>query len=147
MTEKHPGYTSHGHPIPGACGIAGQRPKYVVRCGGPRFCDTCSWEAERYNESRVDSNEPPTMTDQTPTTEEHATVRLGTEIQRYAEGFPRSDFARVSDALATHDRAVKAEALREAADHWQDSADHNTPADIDPEWLRARANRIEADRG
>ena len=50
-------------------------------------------------------------------------------------------------ALVAHDRAVKAEALREAADHWQDSADHNTPADIDPEWLRARANRIEADRG
>lgn len=56
------------------------------------------------------------MTDQTPITEEHATVRLGTEIQRYAEGFPRSDFARVSDALATHDRAVKAEAWQEGHD-------------------------------
>lgn len=53
------------------------------------------------------------MTDQTPSTEEHATVRLGTEIQRYAEGFPRSDFARVSDALAAHDRAMKAEAWEE----------------------------------
>ena len=61
------GYTSHGHPIPGACGIAGQRPKYVARCGGPRLCGTCSLDAERYNESRPDSNEPPTMTDQTPT--------------------------------------------------------------------------------
>lgn len=45
--------------------------------------------------------------------------------------------------LARVRQEAKAEALREAADHWHDNADHTTPADIDPDWLRARADHIE----
>ena len=81
------------------------------------------------------------MTDQTPITEEHATVRLGTEIQLYAEGFPRSDFARVAEALATHDRAVKAEAWAEGHDAgWIDAWAETHEQHVNP-------YRIEADRG
>lgn len=83
------------------------------------------------------------MADQTPSTEEHATVRLGAEIQRYAEGFPRSDFARVSDSLAAHDRAVKAEALREAADEVRHYDSRATPRGIAAA-ITTRANRFEA---
>lgn len=32
--------------------------------------------------------------------------------------------------------------LEEAADDYQERADHETPADIDPDWLRQRAERI-----
>ena len=111
MTEKHHGYTNHGHPIPGACGIAGQRPKYVARCGGPGLCGTCSLDAERYNESRPDSNEPPTMTDQTPSTED---VRWKYRCMRVKDG--AEDIAAQTEFnawLAAHDREVAAKALRE----------------------------------
>ena len=109
MTEKHHGYTNHG-----ACGIAGQRPKYVARRGGPGLCGTCSLDAERYNESRPDSNEPPTMTDQTPSTED---VRWKYRCMRVKDGAKDIAAQTEFDAwLAAHDREVAAKALRDAVD-------------------------------
>lgn len=37
---------------------------------------------------------------------------------------------------------LRANALEAAADDYQERADHETPADIDPDWLRARAGRL-----
>lgn len=89
------------------------------------------------------------MTDQTPTTEEHATVRLGTEIQRYAEGFPRSDFSRVAEALAAHDRETAAQVLDDLTAWLADlHAKHPAYTDYVPLVLlnieRFRPYRIEA---
>ena len=125
MTEKHHGYTNHG-----ACGIAGQRPKYVARCGGPRLCGTCSLDAERYNESRPDSNEPPTMTDQAPSTEDVRllnvlTVALADAAQEDDNNFipftkrthyANAIMAHLEEHRAAHDREVAAKALRDAVD-------------------------------
>lgn len=36
-------YTSHGHHIAGT--VKGDTPHTVVRCGGPKLCDTCFGEA------------------------------------------------------------------------------------------------------
>ena len=99
------GYSNHGHPIPGACVIAGQRPKYVARCGGPGLCGTCSLDAERYNESSPNSNEPPTMTDQTPSTEDDLTLTIEDVRYRYAyesryQEVLESDLAEFDDWLA-----------------------------------------------
>ena len=45
MTEPtRSGWTSHGHPIPGAT-IVGPRPTRVARCGGTMLCATCKTEA------------------------------------------------------------------------------------------------------
>ena len=144
MTEKHHGYTNHGHPIPGACGIAGQRPKYVARCGGPRVCGTCSLDAERYNESRPDRNEPPTMTDQTPSTED---VRWKYRCMRVKDG--AKDIAaqtEFDDWLAAHDREVAAQAVRDASPSLRDVGIY-WPSDEYVAligWLDTRADQIEA---
>lgn len=55
----------------------------------------------------------------------------------------RAEAAAVLPIVEAEVRAAKAEALREAADFWQDTATCNTPADIEPDWLRARADQIE----
>lgn len=154
MTEKHHGYTNHGHPIPGACGIAGQSPKYVARCGGPRVCGTCSLDAERYNESRPDSNEPPTMTDQTPSTED---VRWKYRCMRVKDGAKDIAAQTEFDAwLAAHDREVAAKALYDARDDWRKGGWAGTPHHHDRgrdriaaaqyvgNWLDTRADQIEA---
>lgn len=41
-----------------------------------------------------------------------------------------------------NDKLVKmaSDALNEAADDYEERADHETPADIDPDWLRSRAD-------
>jgi hypothetical protein len=165
MTEKYPGYTSHGHPIPGACGIAGQRPKYIARCGGPAICGTCSLDAERYNAPRPDGNESPTMTDQ-PNTDDvlMAVAKYRREIETAIHHYlaPAADIAPVIAALAAHDRAVAAKAVRDVADWLFDTlegplmctdkcGDPSCPDDIRINFagglqrsLHARADRIGA---
>lgn len=39
---------------------------------------------------------------------------------------------------------IMAEGLDKAANDYQERADHETPGDIDPEWLRLRAQRLRA---
>lgn len=49
MTDCKPagGYTSHGHPIPGASTYPPERPP-VARCGGPSLCHVCAREAQAW---------------------------------------------------------------------------------------------------
>lgn len=44
MSAHHPGWTSHGHRIPGTT-TTGTRPSTVARCGGPSICPQCAAEA------------------------------------------------------------------------------------------------------
>lgn len=44
MAGPFPGWTTHGHPIPGAARSEDMRPP-IARCGGPRLCMQCAREA------------------------------------------------------------------------------------------------------
>ena len=46
MAGPFPGWTSHGHPIPGVSRSEDMRPP-IARCGGPRLCVQCAREAVR----------------------------------------------------------------------------------------------------
>lgn len=64
---------------------------------------------------------------------------------------------RLKDAIARHERAIKAETLRDVADAWSQGAWAGTPRHRDiardrfaaanyvGDWLRARADRIESE--
>lgn len=43
MTERLPGYTTHGHAIEGLIQVG--KPEKVARCGGPGLCTICSRQA------------------------------------------------------------------------------------------------------
>lgn len=70
-------------------------------------------------------------------------VHEGYGAEVVVHGHQSAVIAAVLPIVAAEVRKAKAEALREAADFWQDTADHNTPADIEPDWLRARAAEYE----
>ena len=50
MAGPFPGWTSHGHPIPGVSRSEDMRPP-IARCGGPRLCAQCAREATSHPET------------------------------------------------------------------------------------------------
>ncbi|GAA4923866.1 hypothetical protein [Nesterenkonia rhizosphaerae] len=72
-------------------------------------------------------------------------IKLLSEIEHFRDEYTNGTGAAFDEYAERFDRFLadlRADALESAADDYQERADHETPAGIDPDWLRARGQRL-----